>query len=110
MQSIILRLLLCFPKFSGHIYYICCLLILFYIPLLLSSIYLADVRTFAAVVICDCPVDRLPLHPRINRSYQATHSKTFKTYIYPARRACALRALGLLLADGAPTVGRGKTF
>ena len=38
-------------------------------------------------------------------------------YTYPARarsawarRACALRALGLLLADGAPTVGRGKTF
>ena len=27
-----------------------------------------------------------------------------------ARRACVLRALGLLLADGAPTVGRGKTF
>ena len=27
-----------------------------------------------------------------------------------ARRDCALRALGLLLADGAPTVGRGKTF
>ena len=27
-----------------------------------------------------------------------------------ARRACALRALGLLLADGAPTVGGGKTF
>ena len=27
-----------------------------------------------------------------------------------ARRACALRALGLLLADGAPTVGWGKTF
>ena len=26
---------------------------------------------------------------------------------YPAR---TLRALGLLLADGAPTVGRGKTF
>ena len=26
------------------------------------------------------------------------------------RRACALRALGLLLADGAPTVGGGKTF
>ena len=30
--------------------------------------------------------------------------------VYPARRACALRALGLLLADGAPTVGRGKTL
>ena len=36
---------------------------------------------------------------------------------YPARarsaqprRACALRALGLLLADGTPTVGGGKTF
>ena len=27
-----------------------------------------------------------------------------------ARSACALRALGLLLADGAPTAGRGKTF
>ena len=33
--------------------------------------------------------------------------------LYPARagrRACALRALGLLLADGVPTVGGGKTF
>ena len=27
-----------------------------------------------------------------------------------ARRACALRALGLLLADGVLTVGWGKTF
>ena len=27
-----------------------------------------------------------------------------------ARRACVLRALGLLLADGTPTVGGGKTF
>ena len=36
----------------------------------------------------------------------------FQSYskCYPARRACALRALGLLLADGAPTVGLGKTF
>ena len=25
-------------------------------------------------------------------------------------KACALRALGLLLADGTPTVGGGKTF
>ena len=37
--------------------------------------------------------------------------------IYPARalrararRACALRALGLLLADGTPTGGRGEDF
>ena len=29
---------------------------------------------------------------------------------HPARRVCALRALGLLLAVGAPTVGWGKTF
>ena len=29
---------------------------------------------------------------------------------YQARRACALRALGLLLADGTPAVGGGKTF
>ena len=27
-----------------------------------------------------------------------------------ARRACALRAQGLLLADGAPTMGRGRLF
>ena len=27
-----------------------------------------------------------------------------------AKRACALRALGLLLADGALTVGRRRTF
>ena len=31
----------------------------------------------------------------------------FEITNYPAR---ALRALGLLLEDGAPTVGRGKTF
>ena len=35
-------------------------------------------------------------------------SQNIKSYIYyPAR---ALRALGLLLADGTPTVGGGKTF
>ena len=34
---------------------------------------------------------------------------TFQLF-YPARRACALRALGLLLADGALTMGRGKPF
>ena len=32
------------------------------------------------------------------------------SYLVLARRACVLRALGLLLADGAPTVGGGKTF
>ena len=41
----------------------------------------------------------------------------FTLYLYPARarsararRACALRALGLLLADGTPTGGRGEDF
>ena len=52
------------------------------------------------------------------------HAKVYKYRLYllylsllsllsspcAARRACALRALGLLLADGAPTVGRVKTF
>ena len=52
------------------------------------------------------------------------HAKVYKYRLYllylslllllsspcAARRACALRALGLLLADGAPTVGWGKTF
>ena len=35
-----------------------------------------------------------------------------QSIIKPARdqRACALRALGLLLADGTPTVGGRKTF
>ena len=33
---------------------------------------------------------------------------SFDLIIY--RRACALRALGLLLADGTPTVGRGEDF
>ena len=47
---------------------------------------------------------------------RAVNKKQVLVY-YPARarsaraqRACALRALGLLLADGAPTVGGGKTF
>ena len=38
--------------------------------------------------------------------FSSNNLKTF-VKIYPAR---ALRALGLLLADGTPTVGGGKTF
>ena len=40
-----------------------------------------------------------------------TTAKYLQIYIFikPAR-FCALRALGLLLADGTPTVGGGKTF
>ena len=33
-----------------------------------------------------------------------------RVQLYPARRARALRALGLLLADGTPTGGRGEDF
>ena len=36
--------------------------------------------------------------------------KVLNTQCYPACVRSALRALGLLLADGALTVGRGKTF
>ena len=40
--------------------------------------------------------------------------RVFSVCFYPARararRACALRALGLLLADGTPTGGRGEDF
>ena len=55
--------------------------------------------------------------PNINNwCYRLLLTKLVNTsMIQPARearaqRACALRALGLLLADGAPTVGGGKTF
>ena len=48
---------------------------------------------------------------------EATLENVLHHHLYPARarsararRARALRALGLLLADGAPTVGLGKTF
>ena len=44
------------------------------------------------------------------------NKKSMNTYMYDLRKyisifpARALRALGLLLADGTPTVGGGKTF
>ena len=41
-------------------------------------------------------------------SCQFPGQDTLLMIIQPAHEA--LRALGLLLADGAPTVGRGKTF
>ena len=41
------------------------------------------------------------MHKAVNAVYRVV------LFFYPAR---ALRALGLLLADGAPTVGRGETF
>ena len=46
--------------------------------------YKREPESFTTIIFCVVPVE-----------------------FYPAR---ALRALGLLLADGAPTVGGGKTF
>ena len=43
-------------------------------------------------------------YKRLVKTYQARARSA------RARRTCALRALGLLLADGTPTVGGGKTF
>ena len=71
--------------------------------------------------------ERLPIHllRPLGQSVLTTKSFVFRRspgdgaspYIYPARarsalarRACALRALGLLLADGTPTGGRGEDF
>ena len=46
--------------------------------------------------------------PEKNKSIlDISNKKYINQTSYPAR---ALRALGLLLADGAPTVGGGKTF
>ena len=42
-----------------------------------------------------------------NHVFLQTKQNGTNIYIYQAR---ALRALGLLLADGTPTVGGGKTF
>ena len=42
--------------------------------------------------------------------YKPQDAERFLTEILYPYQARALRALGLLLADGAPTVGGGKTF
>ena len=54
---------------------------------------------------------------KINRYIQSSLCRMNGPWLYPARarsararRACALRALGLLLADGTPTGGRGEDF
>ena len=44
---------------------------------------------------------------RVIMIHLAVHCTGIHVMLYQAR---ALRALGLLLADGAPTVGGGKTF
>ena len=60
-------------------------------------------RSAPSPSICPCSI----------HSIRLIHGHSFHFTVYQARgarRACALRALGLLLADGAPTVGGGKTF
>ena len=48
---------------------------------------------------------------RLEPAHMVTHCKShYQARALRFRRACALRALGLLLADGTPTVGGGKTF
>ena len=47
------------------------------------------------------------LFPHLHIHTKVLLSKNSFTIIYPAR---ALRALGLLLADGTPTGGRGEDF
>ena len=56
-------------------------------------------------------------HPLGTCSVVTLHSSPNFNYFFffqnntlSSPHSCALRALGLLLADGAPTVGRGKTF
>ena len=74
---------------------------------------------FAKVEIMRIPnhrlLDRLQSTQRSKNWFQAVHYVQFcsSDFIQPAREAFRpeeLRALGLLLADGAPTVGGGKTF
>ena len=45
------------------------------------------------------------LRYRNNRQFYPARARSAR-----AQRACALRALGLLLADGTPTGGRGEDF
>ena len=55
-------------------------------------------------------------HPQQHRHHLQRHQNLHWQHFHPHHhpsldyQACALRALGLLLADGTPTVGGGKTF
>ena len=68
----------------------------------------------------NCPSARHMFDSKLPYNYDILEITIFSTYnsiTYQARarsawarRACALRALGLLLADGTPTVGGGRLF
>ena len=60
---------------------------------------------FSALSLLSCIVVHC-----LTLSYSVLHCLVLSCIVQPAFRACALRTLGLLLADGVPTVGLGKTF
>ena len=51
-----------------------------------------------------------PVTSKLNLQMHANHMISLRGQNTGHNPARALRALGLLLADGAPTVGGGKTF
>ena len=59
------------------------------------------------IITCRYHIRKSALSSPLDLTLQRNAKGKFPDGCYPAR---ALRALGLLLADGAPTVGRGKTF
>ena len=74
------------------------------ILLIMSPI--AGVSSIAVVVLLpELTLSISPLFAFVKHSCYQARARSAR-----ARRACALRALGLLLADGTPTVGGGKTF
>ena len=79
------------------------------------------VDSFSEALLSTSPAWTVPANVQITATQLFFHYRLCKTNYYyhyyqararspRARRACALRALGLLLADGTPTVGGGKTF
>ena len=82
------------PKVHHHKNYLKTRIVLSIDPVTTSQLPPGTQRSIFQVLTHGC-VDK------ISRFFQARAR---------ARKACALRALGLLLADGTPTVGGGKTF
>ena len=75
-----------------------------------------EVKAGGAQSHCNCTASNSMKHKN-DLLYAVQYMEEVTSVIYPARArsarargACALRALGLLLADGTPTVGGGKTF
>ena len=72
------------------------------------SVGVRSLATVISQVICQtCPGNAFPQGGLWTPRRSRARRRGYICAAYPAR---ALRALGLLLADGALTVGRGKTF